>query len=56
VAERLIGLLEADAAVHGRERRLRGQRHGFVRPYVLTTGGDQPDISAHRADGVDVVE
>ncbi len=56
MAECLVGMLEADAAVHGRQRRLRGQRDGFVGPDVFTACRDEPDIATGRADGVRIVE
>ena len=53
--ERLIGVFEADAAVHGRQRGLRGQRHRFVGPDMLSPNRDEPHVAAVRTDGVHVV-
>ena len=56
MAEHLVGMLQADTAVHGPQRRLRRQRDGFVRPDVLTPRRDKPDITTVRTDGVRIVE
>ena len=48
MAEGLVGMFEADAAVHRGQCGLRRQRHRFVGADLFTADGDQPHVAAVR--------
>ena len=52
----LIGQLQPDAAVHGRQRGLGRQRARFTGAHLFTADGDEPDVAAARPDGVGVAQ